>query len=188
MKIYKFITQLQIYPIFILFLVLISGCVKWDPPDLRKIPGNADEKRAKNVKEGKGFRLNTAIKNRMGGSGSFLFASSNEMWRATLELLDFTPLHNVDYSGGVIITDWFSENNNQEAMKITVRFLSNEIRADGLIIVIHKKVCKEINDCKITKIKSSLSQEIKLAILKKATIIKENELNKDPDYKISPTN
>ena len=190
MKISKFKANLIVYPIFILFLCFITNCVRWDPPDLRKIPGNADEKREKNVQEGKGFRLNTAIKNRMGGSGSFLFASSNEMWRATLELLDFTPLHNVDYSGGVIITDWFSENNNQEAMKITVRFLSNEIRADGLIIIIHKKICKEkqFDNCKITKIESTLSQEIKLAILKKAAIIKENELNTDPDYKISPTN
>ena len=187
MKISKFKANLITYPIFILFLCFVTNCVKWDPPDLRKIPGSADEKREKNLKEGKGFRLNSAIKNRMGGSGSFLFASSNEMWRATLELLDFTPLHNVDYSGGVIITDWFSENNNQEAMKITVRFLSNEIRADGLIIVIHKKVCKQINDCKVTKIKSSLSQEIKLAILKKAAIIKDNELSKDPNYELSPT-
>ena len=182
MKISKFKANLITYPIFILFLCFVTNCVKWDPPDLRKIPGNADEKREKNLQEGKGFRLNTAIKNRMGGSGSFLFASSNEMWRATLELLDFTPLHNVDYSGGVIITDWFSENNNQEAIKITVRFLSNEIRADGIKVIIHKKICKEINNCNVIILKSTLGQEIKLAILKNAAILKENEREKNPDY------
>ena len=107
------------------------------------------------------------------------------MWRASLDLLDFTPLSNVDYSGGVIITDWFSENNDQDPLKITIRFLSNEIRADGIKVIIHKKVCKKNDDCKITKVETTLGQEIKLAILKKAAMIKENELIKDPDY--SPT-
>ena len=97
------------------------------------------------------------------------------MWRATLDLLDFTPLSNVDYSGGVIITDWFSESSDQDPVKITVRFLSNEIRVDGLKIIIHKKICKKIDNCKIVKIDSTLGQEIKLAILKKAAIMKENE-------------
>ena len=128
-----------------------------------------------------------AIKKR-GSSGAFDFATSNEMWRASLELLDFTPLHNVDYSGGIIITDWFSEREDQDPIKITIRFLSNEIRADGLIVTIHKKICKEkqFDNCKIIKIKSTLSQEIKLAILKKAAIIHENERLKNPDY--VPTN
>ena len=106
--------------------------------------------------------------------GDFQFASSNEMWRATLELLDFTPLSNVDYSGGIIITDWFSETSAQDPIKITVRFLSNEIRADGLKVIIHKKICKTINDCKVIKVDSTLGQEIKLAILKKAAIMKKN--------------
>jgi hypothetical protein len=117
------------------------------------------------------------------GTGSFEFASSNEMWRASLELLDFTPLHNVDYSGGIIITDWFTEENSKDAIKITIRFLSNEIRADGIKVIIHKKTCKENNNCKIILQESTLSQEIKLAILKKAATIKENELVKNPDYK-----
>ena len=104
------------------------------------------------------------------------------MWRATLELLDFTPFQNVDYSGGIIVTDWFKEHDNQDSIKITVRFLSNEIRADGIKVIIHKKVCKKIDDCKIMKIESTLSQEIKLAILKKAAIMADNEREKDPDY------
>jgi hypothetical protein len=106
------------------------------------------------------------------------------MWRATLDLLDFTPLSNVDYSGGVIITDWFSESGDQDPIKITVRFLSNEIRADGLKVTIHKKICKKIDDCKIVKIDSTLGQEIKLAILKKAAIMKKIET---PDIEYSST-
>ena len=186
MKISKIIR----YPLFLLFLISIIfalvSCGPFKPKkvDLRKIPGDPKDKRLKNIKEGRGFTAMGAIKNRGKGSGSFDFATSNEMWRASLELLDFTPLHNVDYSGGIIITDWFSERDDQDPIKITIRFLSNEIRADGIKITIHKKICKEkqINNCKIIKIESTLSQEIKLAILKKAAIIHENERLKDPDY------
>jgi hypothetical protein len=112
-------------------------------------------------------------------SGNFQFSSSNEMWRATLDLLDFTPLSNVDYSGGIIITDWFSESSDQNPIKITVRFLSSEIRADGLKVIIYKKICKknDKNNCKTIKENTTLGQEIKLAILKKAAIIKRSELS-----------
>tara|TARA_B100001175_G_scaffold278878_1_gene255725 strand:- start:461 stop:1039 length:579 start_codon:yes stop_codon:yes gene_type:complete len=185
MKFTKIIEKIKIYPILIVILGVLTSCGNskfFDPPDLRKIPGNAKEKREKNLREGKGFRINNMIGNK-GGVGSFEFASSNEMWRASLELLDFTPLQNVDYSGGIIVTDWFSENDDDESIKITIRFLSNEIRADGLKVIIHKKVCKKIDNCIIKKIDSTLGQEIKLAILKKASIIKEDELIKDPDYK-----
>ena len=163
--------------------ILLTNCGIWDPADARKIDPNAQKRAEKNLKEGKGFRLNDALKNR--GSGSFEFATSNEMWRATLSLLDFTPLSNVDYSGGIIITEWFSDKNSKnESIKITVRFLSNEIRADGINIIVHKKICLETNNCEIKKIDSTISQDIKLAILKKATRMKENERVKDPDYKI----
>ena len=176
--------------LYFIFLVSITSalvsCGPFKPKkvDLRKIPGDPKDKRLKNIKEGRGFTAMGAIKNRGKGSGSFDFATSNEMWRASLELLDFTPLHNVDYSGGIIITDWFSERDDQDPIKITIRFLSNEIRADGIIVTIHKKICKEkqFDNCKIIKIESTLSQEIKLAILKKAAIIYQNEVIKNPDY------
>ena len=187
MKINKIIHFL----IYFIFLVSITSalvsCGPFKPKkvDLRKIPGDPKDKRLKNIKEGRGFTAMGVIKNRGKGLGAFDFATSNEMWRASLELLDFTPLHNVDYSGGIIITDWFSERDDQDPIKITIRFLSTEIRADGIKVIIHKKICKEkqINNCRIIKIESTLSQEIKLAILKKAAIIHENERTKNPDYK-----
>ncbi len=150
--------------------------------DLRNVPGNAADKRKRNIEEGRGFSAMGAIKNRGKGSGNFSFASSNEMWRATLELLDFTPLQNVDYSGGIIVTDWFKENNKQDPLKITIRFLSNEIRADGIKVIIHKKKCKNVDECKVTKVDSTLGQEIKLAILQKAALLKEDEMGKNPKY------
>jgi hypothetical protein len=183
MKITNFKAKILYYSVITLFLLslasIIVSCGPLKPKytDLRKIPANAKEKRKKNIEEGRGFRASSMFE-RKKGSGSFEFASSNEMWRATLDLLDFTPLSNVDYSGGIVITDWFSESSDQDPIKITIRFLSNEIRADGLKIIIHKKVCKKIekkDDCKIVKIDSTLGQEIKLAILRKAATIKDTE-------------
>ena len=124
-----------------LLLVFLSNCKGvWDPADARKVDPNVDKRAEKNIQEGKGFRLGKALGDR--GGGNFQFASSNEMWRATLGLLSFTPLTNVDYSGGIIITDWFNDENlKNESIKITVRFLSNEIRADGIKIIIHNIDC-----------------------------------------------
>ena len=166
----------------ILILFFLNSCGPFKPKktDLRKIPGDPKDKRAKNIQEGRGFRL-MGIGDKLKSGGNFQFASSNEMWRASLELLEFTPLSNVDYSGGVIITDWFSENSEQDPIKITVRFLSNEIRADGLKIIIYKKICKK-NDktnCQTIQDDTTLGQEIKLAILKKATSIKDSEKKDD---------
>jgi len=181
MKITNFKDKILYYPIIILFLLSLASTVVSCGPlkpkytDLRKIPGDPEGKRQKNMREGRGFRAMGLLEKK--GSGNFQFASSNEMWRATLDLLDFTPLSNVDYSGGIIITDWFSESSDQDPIKITVRFLSNEIRADGLTVIIHKKICKKVDDCKVIKVDSTLGQEIKLAILKKAATIAKSEVS-----------
>ena len=162
----------------LLVFLLLTSCGIYEKTDSRKIPVNVDERVKKNIQEGRGFRLKDIGK---GGSGNFEFASSNEMWRASLSLLDFTPFSNVDYSGGIIITDWFSdENNKNEYLKITVRFLSNEIRADGLEVTIHERTCSSSNSstCTIKKIKSNLEGEIKLAILKRATKYKNDFFKK----------
>ena len=191
MKINNFKAKLIRYPGYaILLLSLISfllvscGPLKPKKTDLRKIPGNPKDKRERNIKEGRGFRAMSVLENK--GGGNFQFASSNEMWRASLELLEFTPLSNVDYSGGIIISDWFSDNSDQDPLKITIRFLSNEIRADGLKVIIYRKVCKknEQSNCKVIQDNSTLGQEMKLAILKKATIIKNSEISKQQkEYK-----
>ena len=183
MKITNFKAKILYYSVITLFLLslasIVASCGPLKPKytDLRKIPGDPKDKRQKNIREGRGFRAQGLFEKK--SSGNFQFASSNEMWRATLDLLDFTPLSNVDYSGGIIITDWFSESSDQDAIKITVRFLSNEIRADGLQVIIYKKICKkdEKNNCKTIKDNSTLGQEIKLAILKKAAIIKNSEIS-----------
>ena len=155
-------------PIILVFA--LNSCALWDPADARKVPANADERVKKNLEEGKGFSI-MGMGDKNSGGGAFQFASSNPMWRATLEILDFLPLSNVDYSGGIITTDWYNEGTSaDEAIKITIRFLTNEIRADGLKVIIHKKKCGIQQACTVKKVSSALENELQVAILKKAVI------------------
>jgi len=159
-------------------LILLNSCGIWDPGDARKIPPEVDLRVQKNIEEGRGLGGSKGL---FGSSGTnFEFATSNELWRATLEVLDFLPLANVDYAGGIVITDWYNEGtSNEESIKITIRFLSNEIRADAVSVIIHKKVCPSIGNCNISKISSTtLEEEIKFSILKKATLLEKNKLKK----------
>ena len=122
-------------------MFLLVGCKNGKLPgsDARKIPYDPKERVKRNLEQGKGFRLNNMLNKKSGGD--FQFASANELWRASLDVIDFMPLASANYSGGMIITDWYSDNSNKksEALKISVRFLSNEVRTDSLKILIHKK-------------------------------------------------
>ena len=180
MNIFECISK-KIVPFFagVIALSLLNSCGIWDPPDAREIPSNVNERVKKNLEEGKGITLKGFIGGGKGGT-NYQFASSNPMWRATLEILDFLPLANVDYSGGIITTDWYNEGTaSDESIKITIRFLTNEIRPDGIRIVVHKKRCNVQQNCTVKKITSVLEQELRVAILKKAVIFeKEFEKNK----------
>ena len=166
-------------------LLFVQSCGLYRPTDARKVPVNADERVKKNMEEGRGFRIANLGSKR---GGDFLFSSSNPMWRASMDKLSFAPLSVVDYGGGIIITDWFSDGNSEEQIKIAVRFLSNEIRSDALKIIIHKKKCESFNNCKINTIENSTNTEIKLAILKKAAKLEKEDIiklkEKNPDVKI----
>ena len=159
----------------IIFSTFLNSCGIWAPADARKIPANADERVRKNLEEGKGFTLMGGDK----GGTTYTFASSNPMWRASLEILDFLPLANVDYSGGIISTDWYNEGtSSNESLKITIRFLTNEVRSDGLKIIIHRKKCSTEQACTVSKITSALESELQIAILKKAVIFEKELLSK----------
>ena len=176
----KFINNIQ--KVIFLFLsvtslALLSSCGIWAPADARKVSPRADERVKKNLEEGRGMTIMGGLK---GAKTSYQFASSNPMWRATLEILDFLPLSNVDYSGGIITTDWYNEGTaSNESLKITVRFLTNEVRADGLKIIVHKKVCNIQQKCTVKKITSALEREIQVAILKKAAIFEKEYIKKN---------
>ena len=163
---------------YLIVILFLSSCGKdmFSFPSAKDVPIDVNERVEKNIEEGRGISFGGPKKQ----GGVFDFASSNEMWRASIEVLDFVSFTNASYSGGIIITDWFSGNNKDEEtklreLKITVRFLSNEIRADGLKVIVHEKLCSSIDksDCQIQKIESEITNQIKLAILKKASIFKE---------------
>lgn len=158
----------------ILLVFLLNSCgggLKLPGADARKVPVNAADRVAKNLEEGKGFRLNDALKSRPGGN--FEFASSNELWRASLDVIDFMPLTSANYSGGIIITDWYSDGTNgDQSIKINIKFLTNEIRADALDIDIFYKICDQNNNCKVEKKDTELKVELKKQILKQATLYK----------------
>ena len=179
MKIFKYIPKKLIFLFSgVLILNLLSSCGTgiWDPADARKVPANVDDRVKKNLEEGKGFSIAKSMDG--GGATSYQFASSNPMWRASLDILDFLPLANVDYSGGIITTDWYNEGTaSDESIKITIRFLTNEVRSDGIRIVVHKRRCNAQQKCAVKKISSALEQELRVAILKKAVIF-EKEYNK----------
>ena len=166
---------LQITLVFMLFSYL-NSCGIYRPVDARKVSPNSDERVKQNIKEGKGINFG----NMMGKKGGdFQFASSNEMWRATISILDFVPLSNVDYGGGIIVTDWYKNSKtDKDSIKLMIQFLSNEIRADGIKVSIYKRECKSENNCVSNLLSSNLNQEIKLAILKKAALIKKRDLEK----------
>jgi len=158
-------------------LTILNSCGIWKPVDARKVSPNADERVKKNLEEGRGFSVMGALE---GDKTSYQFASSNPMWRATLEILDFLPLANVDYSGGIITTDWYNEGTStDESIKITVRFLTNEVRSDGLKIIVHKKKCNLTQKCTVKKVSSALESELQIAILRKAAIYEEEFLKKN---------
>ena len=166
--------------IFIGFaIVALSSC--GPPGDARKYPPNPDARVKKNLEEGRGFRLDTSIRN-AGKGGDFMFASANELWRASLDTIDFMPLSSVNYSGGIIITDWYSDGNNlEESVKISIRFLTNEVRTDALDIKVFYKQCNQLINCKVTQKTGSLVAELKKEILSKAALYKKQK--KDKNFK-----
>ncbi len=171
--------------IFFLIIFTLNSCAKegfFKTGDARKNPPDPRERVKKNLEEGKGFRINNAIGGTRGGGTNFEFASSNELWRASLDILDFMPLTSANYSGGIIITDWYSEQGNaEESIKITIRFLSNEVRADALDVDIFYKKCIATNNCKISKQDGQLKKEITKKILSRAATYKKQ--SKDKNFK-----
>ena len=162
----KLITSLLL--LLLLFIQSACGPLAYKKTDARKVSADPKKRVEKNMTEGRGFRLS----DQLGRNGTtYSFASSNPLWKATLEVLDFMPLVSANYSGGIVITDWYSEKENpSQSVKITVKFLTNEIRSDALDLKIFYRNCDSSNKCKIIEKEGNLSKELKKEILKKAVI------------------
>jgi len=164
--------------LFSTFFLISCEAIKPKKVDTRQVSVKASERARKNVEDGRSGSINSILK---GGSTNYEFSSSNPMWRASLEILDFLPMTTVDYSGGMIITDWYAGDNSKgnESIKIAIRFLSNEVRADSLKIIVHKKKCPMNQTCAMSLLENSkISNELRAAILKKAAFFKTEKKNK----------
>ena len=156
-----------LFSITVLLAQSACGPFKYKKVSAKDVPTNVRDRVKKNMEEGKGFRLMNQIKK----GTNYEFASSNPLWRATLDTLDFMPLVSANYSGGIVVTDWYSENSTPtESVKISVRFLTNEIRSDALDINVFLKKCSEnLTNCSISKNNTDFVADLNMNILKKAT-------------------
>ena len=171
--------HIKIISIIVIFSILLGCNGKLPGADARKFSKNPEERVKKNLAEGRGVTFNEVFGNE-GGGGKFEFASSNPLWRASLDVIDFMPLISVNYSGGIIITDWYSDQNDPtESIKINIRFLTNEIRSDSLDIKVYNRKCiNNLISCKVVLTESVLVRELKKEILKKAAIYEKQMIAK----------
>ena len=173
---------IKFFALTIFTLSLLNSCNWYKRSDIKDNPVNVDERVKKNIQEGRGFRFGSGATR----GGDFDFASSNPLWRGAIDVMNFVPLSNASYSGGIIITEWFSSENNSQnnrELKITVQFMTNEIRADAIKVLVFEKSCAQINNCTTKKIKSKLEGELKLAILKKAALLEKEGFKKYKETK-----
>tara|TARA_B100001057_G_scaffold385857_1_gene392685 strand:- start:5813 stop:6391 length:579 start_codon:yes stop_codon:yes gene_type:complete len=165
--------------ISIFCLIFLSGCeaLKYKKVSAKDFPPDPKERIKKNMEEGRGFRLMTSRKS----GTTYSFATANPLWRATLDTLDFMPLSSANYSGGIVVTDWYTDNDTpQESIKISIRFLTNEIRSDALDINIFYRECSvNLTNCKVNKKNDELVSQLTLSILKKASLYEKNRIEKN---------
>ena len=158
--------------------MVTTSCNKDRPKLEKERPLSAKDKRRRNIEEGRGAGIGD-IFGKLGGT-NFEFSTSNPMWRASLETLDFLPLNTVDYSGGIIITDWYSDtSSDKESIKISLRFLGNDIRGENLKVIVHKKTCNSNLDCKVNLLnKTKIKEELHTTILRKAALLEKEAKKK----------
>ena len=163
----------------ILLIFLVTQCAKVDPATGEKIIIDPDpKKKAEAFRDKSGGIFGDIMKK--SESTTFEFASSNVLWRATLKSLDFLPLLNADYSGGVIVYDWYSQTNNpKEQIKISVQFLNNELRSESIKITAHKKICETTERCSNSTLDQNFANSIKDSIIVSARTLKIEEAKKE---------
>lgn len=181
-KEFKIIIKISFY------LLIVLGCFLFTSCSTTKKNEETNTNEEKKVIEPNVTKRMEAARDKGGGifnssrskpSGNFIFSTSNVLWRASLDALEFIPLNNVDYSGGVIVSDWYSAPGSKESIKITIRFLSNELSVSSLKIISHKKICENDGNCNVSLASDQLNEEIKKKIIIKAKKIKlEDEKNK----------
>ena len=169
------------YAKFLAFLsiLFLTSCGIYKSVDQRTMPDTAKAKARKNIEEGRGMNVGKML-GRGGGKTTYEFSTSNPMWRASLETLDFLPLTTVDYSGGIIVTDWYTDaSSSQDAIKISIRFLANDIRSESLTVTVHKKTCLNNQNCKVSLLTDSkIKEKLHSTIIRKAAVLEKESKKK----------
>ena len=166
--------------LFIFLALLTFNCAKTDPITGEKIIIEPDPaKRARDAATRSGGILG-AIGGQKSSDQTVNFGNANVLWRATLKSLDFLPLISSDYSGGILIYDWYSQNNNsKEQIKISIQFLSNELRSDSIKITAHKRICENIDKCSNLVVDQKFADTVKENIITVARSLKIEEAKKE---------
>ena len=165
-------------PLLICLMILLNHCAKTDPITGEKVLEETDStKKAREFVAKQGGLFGDIGKNNSGTN--FEFSTSNVLWRATLKNLDFLPLVNADYSGGIIVYDWYSNKGENQSIKISVRFLSNELKSSSVVVAGHKRICDDLGKCFVEKLDNKFTEEIKESVIATARQIKIEDTKKD---------
>ena len=172
--------QILKYSFILLISVFLTKCASNQDPvtgEKQRIEPNVNQRAKDFVDKGGGIMGMIGKSNE---NTNFKFSTSNVLWRSTLKSLDFLPLMNADYTGGVIIYDWYSQTNNpKDQIKISVQFLSDELRSDSVKITAHKKICDNADRCSNSAIDQNFSNSIKENIITAARTLKIEEAKKE---------
>jgi len=167
--------------LIIFFTMILTSC-SYFKKDETNVEQNKVERKKKvksaNIDQKVASSEGTIFGELGGKQNTFQFSTSNVLWRASLSTLEDIPLLVVDYSGGMIITDWYSPKLSNESIKIVVNFVDNEVRATSINLKAFKKKCTDFNKCETKKLSQEFNQKIKANILSKARELKIMDNNK----------
>jgi len=157
-----------------IFLVLLTfSCAKTDPMTGEKIIIEPDPVKKARDSAARGGGILGDIGGQKSSNQTVNFGNANVLWRASLKSLDFLPLISSDYSGGILIYDWYSQSNNsKEQIKISIQFLSNELRSDSIKIIAHKRICENIDKCSNLIVDQKFADTVKENIITVARFLK----------------
>ena len=99
------------------------------------------------------------------------------LWTASLETIDFMPLHSVNPNAGVILTDWFASSEiPTERFRTNVLILDGALRADALRVRVFKQVQGPSGEWVDAPVNPNTEREVENAILTRARELRLNSL------------
>ena len=94
------------------------------------------------------------------------------LWKASLETISFMPLSSADPFAGLIITDWYSQNNTNERCKINIFIRGVELKTSNLKVNSFCQTLSDTNNWVSNESDIEVNAQIENAILNKAKKLK----------------